>query len=151
MQRIHAGFGYQSGLMDLETSPDDVFVTRKGVCQDFAHFQIACLRSIGLAARYVSGYLMTVPPQGHPRLTGADASHAWLSVRCPGNGWLDLDPTNNLLPANEHITLAWGRDYSDVSPVRGVVIGGAGQSHTVAVDVTRITDPVAAGLSSHTA
>lgn len=148
MRRIYTDFKYESGSTDLGTSVDAVFETRKGVCQDFAHLQIACLRSIGLSARYVSGYLMTHPPEGQPRLTGADASHAWLSVWCPGQGWVDLDPTNNVIPTEEHITVAWGRDYSDVSPIRGVVIGGAGQSHTVEVDVTRITDPVAAGMTS---
>ena len=110
------------------------------MCQDFAHLQIACLRSLGLAARYVSGYLLTDPPPGQPRLVGADASHAWLSVWCPGQGWVDLDPTNDVLPTLRHVTLAWGRDYGDVSPLRGVVLGG--QDHTLQVGVSVM--PVAA-------
>jgi transglutaminase-like putative cysteine protease len=111
---------------------------RKGVCQDFAHLQIACLRSIGLAARYVSGYLRTYPPPGRPRLIGADASHAWVSVYCPGSGWLDVDPTNDVVPSESHVTLAWGRDYSDVSPVRGVILGGKDHKLEVAVDIEPI-------------
>ena len=102
------------------------------MCQDFARIEIACLRSLGIPARYISGYLETVPPAGTPRMVGADASHAWLSVYCPGAGWIDVDPTNNLFPSDAHITLAWGRDFSDVSPVRGVILGGGefvGQDH----------------------
>jgi transglutaminase-like putative cysteine protease len=111
-----------------------VLAERRGVCQDFAHLQIGCLRSLGLAARYVSGYLVTEPPPGQPRLVGADASHAWLSVWCPRSGWLDLDPTNDVLPSRRHVTLAWGRDYGDVSPLRGVVLGGV--DHTLHVGVS---------------
>lgn len=107
---------------------------RRGVCQDFAHLMIGCLRSIGLAARYVSGYLRTLPPPGKPRLVGADASHAWLAAWI-GDSWLDLDPTNNCLPGLDHITLAWGRDYDDVAPVRGIIAGGGAHTLTVAVDV----------------
>src|ERR1035438_5987063 len=108
---------------------------RKGVCQDFAHLQIACLRSLNLPARYVSGYLRTYPPPGCPRLVGADASHAWVSVYCPEAGWLDLDPTNNMVPSQSNVTLAWGRDYGDVSPVRGVIVGGRDHKLEVPVDL----------------
>ena len=111
------------------------FEKRRGVCQDFAHLQIGCLRSLGLPARYVSGYLRTLPPPGRPRLVGADASHAWCSAWCPAAGWVDFDPTNNCVPSDGHITVAWGRDYSDVSPIHGVLLGGASHTLHVAVDV----------------
>ena len=116
-----------------------VLAERRGVCQDFAHLadRAACARW-GLPARYVSGYLLTDPPPGQPRLVGADASHAWLSVHCPRHGWVDLDPTNDVLPDVRHITLAWGRDYGDVSPLRGVVLGGA--EHTLHVGVSVLPD-----------
>src|SRR5258708_6165520 len=122
--RIHADFEYDPQSTTVATALSEVFAERRGVCQDFAHLQIACLRSIGLAARYVSGYLSTEPPPGYVPLVGADATHAWLSVFCSGLGWIDLDPTNNQIPAEAHILLAWGRDYDDVSPVKGVVLGG---------------------------
>jgi transglutaminase-like putative cysteine protease len=112
-----------------------VLENRRGVCQDFAHLMLACLRSRGLAARYVSGYLLTQPPPGQPRMIGADASHAWVSVFCPVLGWVDFDPTNNVQPGLEHITLAWGRDFSDVSPLRGVILGGGGHDPEVRVTV----------------
>jgi len=115
-----------------------VLEQRRGVCQDFAHLQIACLRSLGLPARYVSGYLETVPPPGQPKLLGADASHAWVSFFCPGLGWIDVDPTNNRLPSMQYITLGWGRDYGDVSPIRGVLVGGEEQTLNVAVDVVAL-------------
>ena len=105
------------------------------MCQDFAHLGIACLRSLGLPARYVSGYLRTRPPEGAPRLVGADASHAWFSIFSPGTGWVDFDPTNNVQPAEEHITVACGRDFGDVSPVAGILTGGGRHSVKVAVDV----------------
>ena len=124
----------------MATPLDDVFKKRRGVCQDFAHLAIAGLRSLGLPARYVSGYLETQPPPGKARLVGADASHAWLSVWCPGHGWIDTDPTNNILPGERHVTVAWGRDFSDVSPVRGVVVGGGGHSLGVSVDVARVAE-----------
>ena len=133
--RVHRDFQYQPDATNVRTTVEEVFEKRRGVCQDFAHLQIACLRSLGLAARYVSGYLRTIPPPGMPRLVGADASHAWLSVYWPGSGWLDLDPTNNVVPTNNHITVAWGRDYSDVSPLRGLILGGGLQALKVAVDV----------------
>jgi transglutaminase-like putative cysteine protease len=133
--RIHKDFRFDSKVTNVRTTPEEVFQKRRGVCQDFAHFQIACLRSLNLSARYVSGYLRTYPPPGQPRLVGADASHAWVSAYCPGSGWLDLDPTNNLVPSNGHVTLAWGRDYGDVSPLRGLILGGGSHALTVAVDM----------------
>ena len=133
--RIHADFFYDSAATDIATPVDDIFALRRGVCQDFAHLQLACLRSLGLAARYVSGYLLTKPPLGSQKLLGADASHAWISVWCPRGGWVDFDPTNNLMPSDQHITLAWGRDFGDVSPVNGVILGGGEHQVTVEVDV----------------
>jgi transglutaminase-like putative cysteine protease len=133
--RIHREFRFNSKATNVRTPPEEVFRKRHGVCQDFAHVQIACLRSIGLAARYVSGYLRTYPPPGKARLIGADASHAWVSVYCPGFGWLDVDPTNNVVPSNGHVTLAWGRDYGDVSPLHGLVLGGGAHTLKVAVDM----------------
>jgi transglutaminase-like putative cysteine protease len=133
--RIHRDFRFDSGVTTVRTTTEEVFRKRRGVCQDFAHLQIACLRSLNLAARYVSGYLRTYPPPGQARLVGADASHAWVSAYCPGTGWLDLDPTNNLVPSNGHVTLAWGRDYGDVSPLRGLILGGGVHALTVAVDM----------------
>ena len=114
---------------------EQVLEDRKGVCQDFAHLAVSCLRSLGLAARYVSGYLETLPPPGKPKLVGADASHAWISLFVPDAGWVDLDPTNNLIPGEAYVTLAWGRDYGDVTPVKGVVMGGGVHTLTVTVDV----------------
>jgi transglutaminase-like putative cysteine protease len=134
-ERIHKDFRFESGVTTVRTPTEVVFRKRRGVCQDFAHLQIACLRSLSLPARYVSGYLRTYPPPGRPRLVGADASHAWVSAYCPGTGWLDLDPTNNLIPSNGHVTVAWGRDYGDVSPLRGLILGGGVHALTVAVDM----------------
>jgi transglutaminase-like putative cysteine protease len=137
--RIHEQFTYDPHATTTHTPMDEVLAQRRGVCQDFAHLQIGCLRSLGLAARYVSGYLRTEPPSGRPRLVGADASHAWLSVFCGDMlGWIDFDPTNNLLPSTDHITVAWGRDYSDVCPIQGVVVGGSEHAMSVAVDVIPI-------------
>jgi len=133
--RIFSDFQYDKAATTVDTSVDQVLASRKGVCQDFAHLAISCLRSLGLAARYVSGYLQTSPPPGRPRLIGADASHAWVSLFVPDHGWVDLDPTNNLVPGDTHITLAWGRDYADVSPVKGVVMGGGKHTLSVMVDV----------------
>jgi transglutaminase-like putative cysteine protease len=136
--RIFADFVYDPGFTTVTTPVDEVLDFRRGVCQDFAHLGIGCVRSMGLAARYVSGYLETEPPPGEERLIGADASHAWLSVYVPGGGWLDLDPTNNQLVGSNYVTTAWGRDYGDVSPLKGIVFGG-GASHSmdVSVDVSR--------------
>jgi transglutaminase-like putative cysteine protease len=133
--RIHKDFRFDSKVTSVRTPTEEVFKKRRGVCQDFAHLQIACLRSLNLAARYVSGYLRTYPPPGQPRLVGADASHAWVSAYCPGVGWLDVDPTNNIVPWNGHVTLAWGRDYGDVSPLRGLILGGGTHTLKVAVDM----------------
>lgn len=138
-RRIHEDFKFDSKVTTVRTPTEEVFKKRRGVCQDFAHVQIACLRSINVAARYVSGYLRTYPPPGRPRLIGADASHAWASAYCRGVGWLDMDPTNNVAPSDGHVTLAWGRDYGDVSPLRGLILGGGGHSLRVAVDM----EPVA--------
>lgn len=133
-QRIKQDFKFDPEATDVSTPVEEVLQSRRGVCQDFAHLQIACLRSLGLAARYVSGYILTHPPKGKPRMIGADASHAWVSVFCPDYGWVDVDPTNNLLVNQEHITVAWGRDFSDVSPLRGVILGGG--RHDLDVRVT---------------
>ena len=136
MGRIFSEFSYDKSATTVETGVEQVLHDRKGVCQDFAHLAISCLRSLGLGARYVSGYLETLPPPGKPKLVGADASHAWLSLYLPQVGWVDLDPTNNLVPGERHITLAWGRDYGDVTPVKGVVMGGGRHELSVTVDVT---------------
>jgi transglutaminase-like putative cysteine protease len=136
MNRIHAGFRFDPTATTITTPVSRVLAERRGVCQDFAHLQISCMRAMGLSARYVSGYLLTDPPPGRPRLVGADASHAWLSVHCPRHGWVDLDPTNKLVPDLRHVTVAWGRDYGDVSPLWGVILGGA--SHTLRVGVSVI-------------
>lgn len=133
--QIHKDFEFDSKATTVNTPLEDVMKQKKGVCQDFAHLEIAILRSLGLAARYVSGYLRTYPPPGKPRLVGADASHAWLSVYCGDLGWIDMDPTNNKPVTDEHITLAWGRDYSDVCPLKGVFVGGGSHSLDVSVDV----------------
>ena len=138
--RIFRDFKFDKRATTVATPLQDFFQNRRGVCQDFAHFGIACLRSLGLPARYVSGYLETLPPPGKKRLIGADASHAWLATWCPGHGWIDADPTNNLLPGGRHITVAWGRDFSDVSPLRGVVIGGGEHELKVSVDVAPIAE-----------
>lgn len=123
MQKIFSEFTFDAEATQVATPLVEVLERRRGVCQDFAHLMLACVRSRGLAARYISGYLLTQPPPGQPRLIGADASHAWVSVFCPVLGWVDFDPTNNVQLALEHITLAWGRDFSDVSPLRGVILG----------------------------
>ena len=138
VHRIHAGFVYDPEATIVSTPVAQVLRERRGVCQDFAHVAIACLRSHGLAARYVSGYIQTVPPPGKERLLGADASHAWLAVYVPDHGWVDFDPTNDLVPDDSHVTLAWGRDYADVPPVKGVVVGGGEHTMDVAVDVTSL-------------
>jgi transglutaminase-like putative cysteine protease len=134
-QRIYRDFKYESGVTSIATPLSQVMKERRGVCQDFAHLEIAMLRSFGLPTRYVSGYLRTRPAPGRTRLAGADASHAWLSMYCPGFGYVDLDPTNGVIPKDEHVTVAWGRDFSDVSPVRGVILGGGEHSLRVSVDV----------------
>ena len=134
-RRIHTEFRYDQSATIVSTPLDEVLRLRRGVCQDFAHLEIGCLRSLGLPARYVSGYLVTTPPPGQPRLIGADASHAWVSAFSPDYGWIDVDPTNDQIPSTKHITLAWGRDYSDVAPIKGVFIGGGRHGMSVSVDV----------------
>jgi len=139
-RRIHAGFSFDPSATTVSTPVAEVLANRRGVCQDFAHLMIGALRALGLPARYVSGYLRTLPPPGQVKLRGADASHAWVQVWCGDDaGWLDLDPTNGITGNTDHVTLAWGRDYDDVCPLRGVILGGGAQSLTVAVDV----EPVA--------
>jgi len=135
MSRIHKDFRYDTTVTDASTPVDRVFEIRAGVCQDLAHIGIAAMRSLGLPARYVSGYLLTRPPPGQERLIGADASHAWFAVWAPPFGWIVLDPTNDLIPGQEHITVAWGRDYSDVAPINGIVTGGGDHLIEVGVDV----------------
>ncbi len=141
MSRIHEDFAYDPTATNVSTPLDTVLSLQRGVCQDFAHLQIGCLRSLGLPARYVSGYLLTSPPPGQPRLIGADASHAWISAWCPTFGWVDFDPTNNVVPSLDHITVAWGRDYSDVCPIKGVFIGGGEHAMNVSVHVEPLVDP----------
>lgn len=140
MNKIFTEFTFDAVATQVATPLLQVLEERRGVCQDFAHLMLACLRSQGVAARYVSGYLLTQPPPGQPRLIGADASHAWVSVFCPDHGWVDFDPTNNIRPALEHITLAWGRDFADVSPLHGVILGGGGHDPDVQVTVLPLTE-----------
>ena len=134
-QRIYRDFTFDSTATDISTPVAHVLQERRGVCQDFAHLAITCVRALGLPARYVSGYLLTYPPPGKEKLKGADASHAWISVWAPEAGWVDFDPTNGIMPSEEHITVAHGRDYDDVSPISGVLLGGSKQRIDVAVDV----------------
>jgi len=137
-RRIFQDFKFDPTATTVATPLEEVWEKRRGVCQDFAHLGIACLRSLGLPARYVSGYLRTRPPAGQPRLVGADASHAWFAIYCRGLGWVDFDPTNDLLPTEEHITVAYGRDFGDVSPVAGILTGGGEHEVKVSVDVTEL-------------
>jgi transglutaminase-like putative cysteine protease len=137
-RRIHADFAFDPRATSIATPLREVLKQRRGVCQDFAHLMTGCLRTLGLAARYVSGYILTTPPPGRPRLIGADASHAWVSVYCPLTGWVDMDPTNDCLVDDEHVTLAWGRDFSDVTPMRGVILGGGEQTLSVRVTVSPV-------------
>jgi len=134
--RIHGDFAFKPGSTSVRTTLEEVFAQRRGVCQDFAHVALASLRSLGLAARYVSGYLETVPPPGRPKLQGRDVSHAWVSVFVPGAGWIDVDPTNDRFVGGRHVTTAWGRDYGDVAPLIGVMFTNGGTaSLDVQVDV----------------
>jgi len=135
MQRIYREFDFEPGTTTVTTSVDEVLAQKSGVCQDFAHVMIACLRSHGLAARYVSGYLLTQPPPGQPRLLGADVSHAWVAAYSPRHGWVEFDPTNDQRADGRYITLATGGDFADVVPLRGVILGGRGQKMRVAVSV----------------
>ena len=134
--RIHADYAFDPSATSVATPLREVIARRRGVCQDFAHLMIGCLRACGLPARYVSGYILTKPPPGRARLVSADASHAWVSAYCPPLGWVDIDPTNNCLVEDEHVTLSWGRDFSDVTPLRGVILGGDDQELKVGVTVT---------------
>jgi transglutaminase-like putative cysteine protease len=133
--RIHRDFRYDTEATSVSTPVDEVFRLRHGVCQDFVHVELACLRALALPARYVSGYLLTRAPPGREKLVGSDASHAWVSVWCADAGWVDLDPTNDMSTGDEHVTLAWGRDYGDISPINGVTFGGGQHVIDVAVDV----------------
>ncbi len=135
VSRIHSDFTYDAQATAISTPLDELLRERRGVCQDFAHVAIGCLRSQGLAARYVSGYLLTHPPPGGQRLIGADASHAWFAAFVPELGWIDFDPTNDLIPSDEHVTVALGRDFADVTPLRGVILGGGQHQLEVSVDV----------------
>jgi transglutaminase-like putative cysteine protease len=150
MTRIHDDFTYEADATDVSTPALEALEMRKGVCQDFAHVMLGCLRSMGLPARYVSGYLLTQPPPGKPRLVGSDASHAWVSVYLPAEdpsagAWADLDPTNDRMPGDDYVRLATGRDYADVSPIRGVIHGGAHHTLRVAVTVSPVDGETAAG------
>jgi transglutaminase-like putative cysteine protease len=138
MNRIYTEFTYDPHFTTIVTPLSDVLDHKRGVCQDFAHLMIASLRTMGLAARYVSGYLETLPPPGQKKLQGSDASHAWLAVYVPKQGWIDFDPTNNQIPSTQHITTAWGRDYADVTPLKGIIFGGGEHTLTVSVDVERM-------------
>ena len=135
MHRIHADFKFEPGATTVSTSVDEVLCQRSGVCQDFAHLMLACLRGHGLPARYVSGYLLTEPPPGMERLMGVDASHAWVAVYSPRHGWVEFDPTNDQLADQRYITLTWGADFADVVPLRGVIFGGGDQRMDVEVSV----------------
>lgn len=137
-QRIFTDFKFDATATDVSTPLTRVFQQRRGVCQDFAHLALACLRALRIPARYVSGYILTRPPPGQPKMQGADASHAWISVWAPETGWVDLDPTNNVVVDDEHIAFAFGRDYDDISPISGILLGGNEHTVTVAVDVTQI-------------
>jgi transglutaminase-like putative cysteine protease len=138
MQRIHRDFEFRPGFTTIATPLSVVMKARKGVCQDFAHLAIACVRAMGLPARYISGYLETVAPPGREKLAGADASHAWFSVYIPYMGWIDFDPTNNQIPSDQHITACWGRDYADIAPLKGVIINSGPHQLAVSVDVKRM-------------
>lgn len=138
-EKIFTEFTFDPGATSVATPLGDVLAHRRGVCQDFAHLAIGCLRALGFPARYMSGYLETLPPPGQARLVGVDASHAWFAVYSPGEGWFEFDPTNNQPAGRQHLTCAWGRDYSDVPPLAGVIFGGGqGQSLAVEVDVLRL-------------
>jgi transglutaminase-like putative cysteine protease len=136
--RINREFAYDPTATNLSTPLASVLQIKRGVCQDFAHLQIGCLRALGLPARYISGYLLTAPAPGQPRLQGADASHAWLSAFSPELGWIEFDPTNNLVPSLDHVIVGWGRDYSDVCPIKGVFVGNGEHRMDVSVDVQRV-------------
>ena len=135
--RIFNDFTFDPSFSTINTPVSHVFEHKRGVCQDYAHLTLTCLRSIGLAARYVSGYIETIPPPGQEKLTGADATHAWVALFVPGSGWIDYDPTNNLKPYDQHVTLAVGRDFADITPLKGIMFGGGNQVLDVSVDMNR--------------
>lgn len=137
MRRIYTDFAFKPGFTTVSTPLSVVMRERKGVCQDFAHLGIACVRSAGLPARYVSGYIETISPPGVEKLSGVDASHAWFSVYIPGRGWVDFDPTNNVIPGDQHITIGWGREYADIAPLKGIILSSGGHALKVSVDVKR--------------
>jgi len=137
MHRIYTDFDFTPGFTTISTPLAVVMRERKGVCQDFAHLAIACVRSVGLPARYVSGYIETIPPPGVEKLIGVDASHAWFSVYISPLGWVDFDPTNDMLPGDQHITIGWGRDYADIAPMKGIIISSGSHGLAVSVDVRR--------------
>jgi transglutaminase-like putative cysteine protease len=138
MQKIFKSLEFKPGFTTVNTPVESVLKSRKGVCQDFAHLMIACLRNMGLPARYVSGYIETMPPPGKEKLVGSDASHAWVAVYFPDIGWVEFDPTNNLLPSSKHVTVAFGRDYFDVAPIKGIIFSSGNQNIIVKVDVNRL-------------
>ncbi|CAN5179120.1 hypothetical protein BH11BAC6_BH11BAC6_17270 [soil metagenome] len=138
MHRIYKHFTFTPGLTTIATPLAQVMQQRKGVCQDFAHLAIACIRSIGLPARYVSGYLETLAPEGKDKLVGIDASHAWFAVYIPNAGWIDFDPTNNIVPGDQHITIGWGRDYNDIAPLKGIILSSGKHNLKVSVDVKKM-------------
>ncbi len=138
--RIHSDFSFTPGFTTISTPLSTVMKEKKGVCQDFAHLAISCIHSIGLPARYVSGYLETIAPAGKEKLTGVDASHAWISVFVPGTGWIDFDPTNNQLATDQYITIGWGRDYFDIIPLKGVIMSSSSHELKVSVDVKRLKE-----------
>jgi transglutaminase-like putative cysteine protease len=144
-RRIRADFRYDPQATNVATPLEEVVALRRGVCQDFAHLEIGCLRSLGLAARYVSGYLRTIAPPGRERLVGADASHAWASVFAGDGRWVDFDPTNDVIPSEGHVVVAWGRDFGDVTPLKGVILGGGEHAVDVAVEVSPVEAQSAAG------
>ena len=139
-KKFFTEFQYDPEFSTVVTPLSEVLAHKRGVCQDFAQLAISCLRCVGIPARYVSGYLETRPPEGQPRLVGADASHAWFAVFEPTLGWIDFDPTNNILADEQHLTLAWGRDYADVVPLKGILHGNGGHQLSVAVDVVPLAD-----------
>jgi transglutaminase-like putative cysteine protease len=138
MHRIYTDFEFTPGFTTISTPLAVVMEEKKGVCQDFAHLAIACIRSVGLPARYVSGYIETVPPEGTEKLIGADASHAWFSIYDPAVGWMDFDPTNNMMAGDQHITIGWGRDYADIAPMKGIILSSGSHGLKVSVDVKRL-------------
>lgn len=138
MQRIYTDFDFDAEFSTVSTPIEEVMREKKGVCQDFAQIAIACIRSVGLPAKYISGYIETVPPPGKVKLVGADASHAWFAIFIPGFGWVDFDPTNNMIPKDQHIVVGWGRDYYDVPPLKGVVYGSGQSKLDVSVDIAAV-------------